>query len=110
MICRATAAAVDLESLAASLDTRGPASSRTLVRVAESLLWTPLVHPLRNAREERHAPVPVIVDRVLAMADEIRHGRATSESLRAFAAELRAGLPEMRRTGWWPAVHGGVES
>lgn len=97
--CRAEAAAVELLSLAASIDARGPASSRSLVRVAEGLCWVPLVHPLRLHE-----------DRVLAMAEEIRHARATPESLRAFAAELRAGIPEMRRTGWWPAVHGGAES
>lgn len=113
-VCRATAAAAELDSLAAAIEARGPASSRTLAGVAEKLLWTPLVHPLRSAVAERPgedgAPVPATVDRVVAMADEIRHGEATPEGLRAFAAELRAGLPEMRRTGWWPAVHGGAES
>lgn len=77
---RAESAAVACESLAASLETSGAASTRMLVFTAGQLLAVPLEHPLRGS-----------FDLVLAMAESIRKGRTEAASLRAFAAQLRGG-------------------
>jgi len=108
---RAEAAAVELESLAAAIDDRGPASGRTLVRVADLLLWTPLTHPLRCVPEERPdgegRMVACTADLVVRMSARIRKGVVEPAELRAFAAELRSGREKMFETGWGWCLRGG---
>ena len=99
-----SAVATLLESLAAAPECPHVPRDRYLCEIATAVESVPLVHPVRNAIGERPnqdgAPVPVLVDRALGMAADIRRGEATANTLRAFAAELRAGEAEMRATGW----------
>lgn len=96
---RAEAAAVACEGLAAA----AAPDDRHRAHVASTLLSVPLTHPLRWTSHEGR-----MVDRVLETATAAQHGTATPEELRAFAAELRAGAPEMRARGWYPYVVGGA--
>lgn len=111
---RAEAAAVELLSLAAAIEAHGPASSRTLVRVADLLLWTPMPHPLRSVPEERPDDdgrmVACTADLVVRMSTRIRRGDVQPEELRGFAAEIRAGREAMFERGWGWLLRGGVES
>ena len=98
MTCPASAAAVMLESLAAD-----PANAKLRAETALKLLWTPMTHPLRWIEVEGR-----MVDRVLVMAEDVKR-EASADVLRGWAAEIRAGAAEMRATGWYPIMRGGVE-
>lgn len=100
---RVETAAVALERLAASIEASGPASSRALARVADLLVWVPLVHPARDDGG---------VDEVAAVAEQVRRGESLDRpaELRAFAAELRGGREAMFARGWGWLLRGGAES
>ncbi len=99
-----SAVATLLESLAAAPECPHVPRERYLCEIAAAVETVPLVHPVRRAIGERPnqvgVMVPVLVDRALGMAEEIRSDAATPDALRAFAAELRAGEAEMKATGW----------
>ncbi len=96
---RAEAAAVACEGLAAA----AAPDDKHRQHVASVLLDVPLTHPLRWTQVDGTG-----VDRILETATAVQHGTATPEDLRSFAAELRAGAPEMRARGWYPYVVGGA--
>lgn len=108
--CRATAAASALEGLAARLDSPAPSNkeaveiARERLSVAADLCWVPVPHPLRAV--DRGG---ALVDEVLAFAESVK-GKATADEMRAFAARLRAGIPEMERTGWYPLMSKPLEA
>lgn len=92
--CPAAAAATLLDLLAAGRGHRGEA--------AAALERVPVTHPMRR-----------YPDAVLDFARRVRSGGEDTypspEEIREHAAAIREGAPEMRATGWWPTLHGGVE-
>lgn len=92
--CPVEAAAVLLDLLAAGRGHRGEA--------AAALERVPVTHPMRR-----------YPDAVLDVARRVRSGGSDTypspDEICEHAADLRAGAPEMRATGWWPTMCGGVE-
>lgn len=106
--CPAETAAAALDCLAARLVT---ATDADRAQASSVLVNVPNVHPLRWIKVE-----DTMRDLVLDEANAIQHGRGdlpstpvTADELRAFAARLRDGAPEMQETGWYKTLHGGGE-
>lgn len=114
---RAEAAAVMLESLAAD-----SGNAKLRYETAVAILDVPLTHPLRWIEVERSGSAWWLLkdrtpetpqgeirmaDVILDYAEHVQRGERVKDRLLGWAADIRAGAEEMKRTGWYPTMHGG---
>jgi hypothetical protein len=99
-----------LESLADD-----PGNAKLRAETACRLLAVPLTHPLRWTAMERDGSAMwdadgrldrpgqrVMVDMILDYVGDLQRGESVKDRLRGWAAEIRAGVAEMRKIGWYP--------
>ena len=48
-----------------------------------------------------------MADVILDYAEHVQRGERVKDRLLGWAADIRAGAEEMKRTGWYPTMHGG---